>query len=153
MQQRETPDTRSENRQSQVSEDGGDYAPRRNMIPIMIALCVASFLAILDISFVTTALPTISEYFQASQISYSWVGSSYLVTQSTLAPFWGKLSDIFGRKPITLLAMFVFFIGSLVCGVANNIATLIAGRAIQGAGAGGVMLIVTILIGDLASPR
>ncbi|KAJ5609191.1 Major facilitator superfamily domain general substrate transporter [Penicillium herquei] len=123
------------------------------MIPIMIALCVASFLAILDISFVTTALPTISGHFKASQISYSWVGSSYLVTQSTLAPFWGKVSDIFGRKPITLLAMFVFFIGSLVCAVANSIAMLIAGRAIQGAGAGGVMLIVTILIGDLVSPR
>ncbi|KAF7590498.1 hypothetical protein BBP40_002795 [Aspergillus hancockii] len=123
------------------------------MIPIMIALCVASFLAILDISFVTSALPTISGHFKASQISYSWVGSSYLVTQSALAPFWGKVSDIFGRKPIVLLATFVFFIGSLVCAVANSIAVLIAGRAIQGAGAGGVMLIVTILIGDLVSPR
>jgi MFS family permease len=153
MQQPETPETRSENAEIQSQDDGEDYPPRRNVIPIMIALCVASFLAILDISFVTTALPTISAHFKASQISYSWVGSSYLVTQSALAPFWGKVSDIFGRKPITFLAMFVFFIGSLVCAVANSIGMLIAGRAIQGAGAGGVMLIVTILIGDLVSPR
>ncbi|TVY88286.1 MFS-type transporter [Lachnellula willkommii] len=153
MQQPETPETRSEKAEIQSQDDGGDYTPRRNMIPIMIALCVASFLAILDISFVTTALPTIAGYFKASQISYSWVGSSYLVTQSALAPLWGKVSDIFGRKPILLLANFVFFIGSLICAVANSIAMLIAGRAIQGAGAGGVLLIVTILIGDLVSPR
>ncbi|KAF3384619.1 hypothetical protein F1880_002778 [Penicillium rolfsii] len=153
MQQPETPETQSENAETQSQDDGGDYTPRRNMIPIMIALCVASFLAILDISFVTIALPTISAHFKASQISYSWVGSSYLVTQSALAPSWGKVSDIFGRKPVTLLAMFVIFIGSLVCAVANSIGMLIAGRAIQGAGAGGVMLIVTILIGDLVSPR
>jgi MFS family permease len=153
IQQPETPETRSENAESQSQDDSGDYTPRRNMIPIMIALCVASFLAILDISFVTTALPTIAAYFKASQISYSWVGSSYLVTQSALAPLWGKVSDIFGRKPIVLLATFVFFIGSLICAVANSIAVLIAGRAIQGAGAGGVLLIVTILIGDLVSPR
>ncbi|KAJ4375353.1 hypothetical protein N0V83_002439 [Neocucurbitaria cava] len=153
MQQPETPEARSENAEIQSQDDGGDYAPRRNMIPIMIALCVASFLAILDISFVTTALPTIAAHFKASQISYSWVGSSYLVTQSALAPLWGKVSDIFGRKPIVLLATFVFFIGSLMCAVANSIAVLIAGRAIQGAGAGGVLLIVAILIGDLVSPR
>ncbi|EPE33744.1 MFS general substrate transporter [Glarea lozoyensis ATCC 20868] len=154
-QQSETPATqaRSENAETQSEEDGGEYAPRRNMIPIMIALCVASFLAILDISFVTTALPTIAEHFKASQISYSWVGSSYLLTQSALAPLWGKVSDIFGRKPIVLLATFVFFLGSLICAVANTVAVLIAGRAIQGAGAGGVLLIVTILIGDLVSPR
>lgn len=153
IQQPETTEIRSENAEIQSQDDGGDYTPRRNMIPIMIALCVATFLAILDISFVTTALPTISGHFKASQISYSWVGSSYLVTQSALAPFWGKVSDIFGRKPIALLATFVFFIGSLTCAVANSIGMLIAGRAIQGAGAGGVLLIVTILIGDLVSPR
>ncbi|KAA8642698.1 uncharacterized protein ATNIH1004_009450 [Aspergillus tanneri] len=132
MQQPETPETRSENAEIQSQDDGGDYTPRRNMVPIMIALSVASFLAILDISFVTTALPTITGHFKASQISYSWVGSSYLLTQSALAPFWGKISDIFGP---------------------NSIAMLIAGRAIQGAGAGGVLLIVMILIGDLVSPR
>jgi MFS family permease len=154
MQQPETPEPRSENAEIQSQDVGGeDYTPRRNMTLIMIALCVTSFLAILDISFVTTALPTIAAYFKASQISYSWVGSSYLVTQSALAPLWGKVSDIFGRKPIMLLATFVFFIGSLMCAVAKSIAVLIAGRAIQGAGAGGVLLIVSILIGDLVSPR
>ncbi|KAB8226944.1 major facilitator superfamily domain-containing protein [Aspergillus alliaceus] len=126
MQQPETTETQSENAEIQSQDEGGDYTPRRNMIPIMIALCIAS---------------------------YSWVGLSYLVTQSALAPFWGKVSDIFGRKPIVLQATFVFFIGSLICAVANSITVLIAGRAIQGAGAGGVMLIVTILIGDLVSPR
>jgi MFS family permease len=144
MQQPETPKARSENAEIQSQDEGGeDYTPRRNMTLIMI----------LDISFVTTALPTIAAHFKASQISYSWVGSSYLVTQSALAPLWGKVSDIFGRKPIMLLATFVFFIGSLMCAVANSIAVLIVGRAIQGAGAGGVLLIVSILIGDLVSPR
>jgi MFS family permease len=154
MEQSETPEARSENAEIQSQEEGeGDYTPRRNMTLIMVALCVTSFLAILDISFVTTALPTIAAYFKASQISYAWVGSAYLVTQSALAPLWGKVSDIFGRKPIMLLATFVFFLGSLMCAVANTIAVLIAGRAVQGAGAGGVLLIVSILIGDLVSPR
>lgn len=129
-----------------------ESAPRR-MGLIMVALSMACFLAILDTSIITTALPTIANHFHATQISYSWIGSSYLLTQSAFTPLWGKLSDIFGRKPTVLLANVIFFVGSLVCALANGIPMLIAGRAIQGVGAGGLLVIVTIILGDLASPR
>lgn len=68
-------------------------------------------------------------------------------------PSWGKISDIFGRKPILLLANVVFLIGSLICGLSINIKMLLAGRAIQGIGGGGLLSLVNISIGDLFSMR
>ena len=100
---------------------------------IMLALCLAVFLAALDVTIITTALPTISEEFN-SAAGYTWIGSAFLLGNAGSIPSWGKISDIFGRKPILLLANVIFMVGSLVAALANSIGMLIAARAIQGIG-------------------
>lgn len=119
---------------------------------IMLALCLAVFLAALDVTIITTALPTISEDFH-STAGYTWIGSAFLLANSASIPSWGKVSDIFGRKPMLLLANVVFMIGSLVAALANSIGMLIAARAVQGIGGGGLIILVNIVIGDLFSLR
>jgi len=119
---------------------------------IMLSLCIAVFLAALDNTIVTTALPTIVEHF-GSASGYTWVGSSYLLGSAAATPIWGKVSDIFGRKPILLAANIVFLIGSLLSGVSVTMGMLITARAVQGIGAGGLITLVNICIGDIFSPR
>ncbi|KAK3047141.1 hypothetical protein LTS18_013216, partial [Coniosporium uncinatum] len=101
---------------------------------------------------VTTALPTIAEHFNSAQ-GYIWIGSAFLLASAASTPVWGKVSDIWGRKPILLVANFVFFVGSLICALAVNVGMLIAGRAVQGLGGGGLLVLVNICIGDLFSIR
>ncbi|KAK3054433.1 hypothetical protein LTR09_004701 [Extremus antarcticus] len=119
---------------------------------IMLALCMAVFLAALDVTIITTALPTISEHFNSSA-GYTWIGSAFLLANAASIPSWGKVSDIFGRKPMLLLANIIFMIGSLVAALSNSIGMLIAARAIQGIGGGGLIILVNITIGDLFSLR
>lgn len=114
---------------------------------------MAVFLAALDQTIVTTALPTIARDLKASQADYTWIGSAYLLAGAAAMPMWSKISDIFGRKPILLLANFLFFIGSLICALSINIGMLQAGRVIQGIGAGGLMTLVNICISDMFSMR
>ncbi|PQE20393.1 major facilitator superfamily transporter protein [Rutstroemia sp. NJR-2017a BBW] len=118
---------------------------------IMISLCASVFLAALDVSIITTALPTISEHFH-SNAGYTWIGSAYLLANAASTPVWGKFSDIWGRKPILLIAAGVFFIGSLIAAVSVNIGMLIVARAIQGIGGGGLIILVNICISDLFIP-
>jgi hypothetical protein len=94
---------------------------------IMFSLAVAVLLVALDITIITTALPTISSEFNSAS-GYTWVGSAYLIAQSAATPIWGKVSDIFGRKPILLVTNGIFFVGSLLAGVSVNIDMLIAAR-------------------------
>lgn len=114
---------------------------------------MALFLAALDVTIITTALPTIAEKFHANASDYTWVGSAYLLANAASVPLWGKLSDIWGRKPIIMLANGVFMAGSLVAALANSIGLLIGGRVIQGTGGGGLITLVYICIGDLYSMR
>jgi MFS family permease len=129
--------------------------PQRSKLKIaliMFSLAVAVLLVALDITIVTTALPTISEEFNSAS-GYTWVGSAYLIAQSAATPIWGKVSDIFGRKPILLVTNAIFFVGSLLAAVSVNIDMLIAARAIQGIGGGGLITLVNIAISDLFSVR
>ena len=119
---------------------------------IMLSLCASVFLAALDISIITTALPTISEHFH-STAGYTWIGSAYLLANAASTPSWGKFSDIWGRKPVLLCASVIFFIGSLLAAVSVSIEMLIAARAIQGIGGGGLIILVNIAISDLFSMR
>jgi len=119
---------------------------------IMASLCAALFIAALDITIVATALPTITARFH-SDAGYTWIGSAYLLTNAASIPSWGKFSDIWGRKPIILLAAGVFFVGSVLAATSINISMLIAARAIQGTGGGGLTVLVNICVGDLFSPR
>ncbi|TGO15983.1 hypothetical protein BTUL_0033g00210 [Botrytis tulipae] len=119
---------------------------------IMLSLCASVFLAALDVSIITTALPTISEHFH-SNAGYTWIGSAYLLANAASTPSWGKFSDIWGRKPILLIAAGVFFIGSLLAATSVSIGMLIVARAIQGIGGGGLIILVNICISDLFSMR
>ncbi|OQD76796.1 hypothetical protein PENDEC_c003G04673 [Penicillium decumbens] len=126
---------------------------KKKIIVVMIALCLAVFLAALDMTIISTALPTIASNFGASESGYSWIASSYLLANAACIPLWGKISDIWGRKYIILLANVTFLVGSLICALADNMAMIIAGRAIQGVGGGGIIILANISVSDLFSMR
>ncbi|KAM3581173.1 hypothetical protein VKS41_006611 [Umbelopsis sp. WA50703] len=113
---------------------------------------LAVLLAALDQTIVATALPTISSDFNAAD-QIGWVGISYMLTSTVAMPLYGRFADIFGRKPIFLFAIVIFLAGSIVSGASQNMNMLIAFRAIQGLGAGGIMSMVMIIIADLVSIR
>ncbi|KAH7001508.1 major facilitator superfamily-domain-containing protein [Ilyonectria destructans] len=119
---------------------------------IMFALCTALFLAALDMTIITTAIPTIANEFKSS-VGYIWIGSAYLLGNAAFVPTWGKVSDIFGRKPVILAAAVIFWIGSLLCALSKSMGMLIAARAIQGLGGGGLIVLPNIAISDLFSMR
>jgi len=118
----------------------------------MTCLCACVFIAALDITIVTTALPTIANQF-ASNSGYTWIGTSFTLAHTASTPSWGKISDIWGRKPMLLGANAIFFAGSLICALVRDMNSFIAGRALQGLGAGGMQTIVNICISDLFSQR
>ncbi|PWY86768.1 MFS general substrate transporter [Aspergillus heteromorphus CBS 117.55] len=120
---------------------------------VMIALSLAVFLAALDITIVSTALPKMVAHFKASDSAYSWIASSYLLANASLVPLWGRISDITGRKPILVISVFLFLVGSLICGLAQNVSMVIAGRAIQGVGSGGITVLANICVSDLFNVR
>lgn len=119
---------------------------------IMTCLCACVFVSALDITIVTTALPTISSHFRSTS-GYTWIGTSFTLTHTASTPPWGRLSDIWGRRPMLLTANAIFFAGSLICALAEAMSLFIAGRALQGVGAGGMATVVNICIGDLFSQR
>ncbi|ROV94831.1 hypothetical protein VPNG_09319 [Cytospora leucostoma] len=125
---------------------------RLQTVLIMVALSSAVFLSALDVTIVTVAVPTISHAFN-STAGYTWIGSAYLLANCATAPSWAKLSDIWGRKPIMMTAVGTFWIGSLLAGLSANMGMLIAARAIQGIGGGGIMNLCSICISDLFSMR
>ena len=115
------------------------------------------FLAALDQSIVAVALPKITSELGGLD-KLSWVVTAYLLTSTAATPLWGKISDLRGRRPIFQAAIVVFLIGSLICGFSPEIADLltvsginvmIAGRAVQGLGAGGLMSLALAVIGDV----
>ncbi|KAB8238989.1 MDR family MFS transporter [Aspergillus alliaceus] len=119
---------------------------------IMLALCLSLFIAALDQTIVSTSLPTISARLHSAS-GYTWVGGAYLLASAAAAPIWAKLSDIWGRKPILLIAVLWFFLSSIVCAAAVNMKMLIAGRALQGVAGGGLLQLVMIVVSDLFSVR
>lgn len=92
-------------------------------------------------------------YFDASESGYSWMASSYLLANAACIPLWGKLSDIFGRKYMILLSNFTFLVGSLICALSINLTMMLVGRAIQGVGGGGIVVLTNISVSDLFSVR
>ncbi|KAF3768096.1 MFS general substrate transporter [Cryphonectria parasitica EP155] len=119
---------------------------------IMTCLCACVFVAALDITIVANALPTITNNF-GSASGYTWIGSSYVLAHASTTPLWGKVSDIWGRKPILLLVLAIFFAGSSLCSFVETLPPFLAGRAVQGIGAAGLQNLVNICISDLFSLR
>jgi EmrB/QacA subfamily drug resistance transporter len=125
---------------------------RTSVVAVLGALFFALLLAALDQTIVSTALPTIVGEL-GGLTHLSWVVTAYLLTSTVAGPFYGKLGDIYGRKIILQSAIVVFLIGSALCGVAQNMIELIAFRALQGIGGGGLIVTIIAVIGDLIAPR
>lgn len=119
---------------------------------IISALMLAMFLAALDQTIVSTALPQIASDLHGLS-KYSWVATAYLLTSAVSTPLYGKISDMFGRKRIFQIAIVIFLLGSVLSGVANTMNELIIFRGIQGLGAGGLMTLSFAIIGDIVPPR
>ncbi|KAJ4343975.1 hypothetical protein N0V95_006491 [Ascochyta clinopodiicola] len=139
---------------TQQLEEPTDGKPRSKlqMFAILTALFLSLFVAALDATIVSTAAPTMSHDLQ-SAAGYTWIGGAFLLGNAASGPIWAKLSDIFGRKPIVLLALAMFFASSAVCATAKTMEALIIGRAFQGAAGGGLILLVHVCISDMFSLR
>jgi EmrB/QacA subfamily drug resistance transporter len=116
------------------------------------ALALAVMLANLETSIIATALPTITGQFNAFE-SFAWVGTAYIVTSAISTPLLGKLSDLFGRRLIFQSTMAVFLVGSILCGASQSMGQLIAARAFQGMGGGGIQALAFAILGDILPPR
>ncbi|KAF2135222.1 uncharacterized protein K452DRAFT_354459 [Aplosporella prunicola CBS 121167] len=128
----------------QVQTTQENAAPARTKFRIftmLIALYLSLFVAALD----QTVLHSAS--------GYTWIGGAYLLAKAASMPIWAKFSDIWGRKPIILAGLVLFFASSIICALARTMTVLIVGRAIQGVGGGGLLQLVTITISDVFSLR
>ena len=125
---------------------------RRRVLIVIGALMLAMLLAALDQTIVSTALPTIVGDLGGLE-HISWVVTSYLLAVTIVTPLYGKLGDLYGRKVVLQGALVLFLIGSALCGLAQGMTELIAFRAIQGFGGGGLMVSAQAAIGDVVSPR
>src|SRR5437660_6469154 len=127
------------------------YGRRETIFTMIGVLCVV-FLSLLDQTIVGTAMPHIVADLQGFDLIV-WVSTAYLLTSTVPIPIYGKLSDLFGRKPIMLFGIVVFLAGSALCGAAHTMNQLIAFRAFQGLGAAALEPMAIIIIGDLFPPR
>ena len=139
------------NSQTISSENNGLMTHRQIMITL-VGLMTGMLLAALDQTIVSTALKKIVEDFNGLD-HYTWVVTAYLLTSTASTPLYGKISDIYGRRPVFQFAIITFLIGSLLAGASTNMMQLIATRAIQGIGGGGLMALTFAIIGDVIPPR
>jgi EmrB/QacA subfamily drug resistance transporter len=119
---------------------------------IFSALLLVTLLAALDQTIVSTALPTIVGEL-GGLTHLSWVVTAYLLASTITGPLYGKLGDLYGRKIVLQVAIVIFLIGSMLCGIAQNMPELIVFRALQGLGAGGLMVTAIAVVGDIIPPR
>ena len=124
----------------------------REIMVILGGLMTGMLLAALDQTIVSTALKNIVEEFDGLN-HYTWVVTAYLLTSTASTPLYGKISDIYGRRVVFQFAIVTFLIGSFLAGASQNMTQLIATRALQGLGAGGLMALTFVIIGDIVPPR
>ncbi|WP_040982494.1 MDR family MFS transporter [Oceanobacillus jeddahense] len=115
---------------------------------VLVALILSMFMAAIEGTIVATAMPNIVSDLGGFTL-YSWVFSSFLLMQAVTTMVYGKLADLFGRKPIFVIGVIIFLIGSLLCGLAESMTALVVFRLIQGIGAGAIHPIVTTIVGDM----
>ncbi|MFK8911441.1 DHA2 family efflux MFS transporter permease subunit [Streptomyces sp. YS-3] len=125
---------------------------RRTVLVAIGALLLGMLLAALDQTIVSTALPTIVSELGGME-HLSWVVTAYMLASTAATPLWGKLGDQYGRKKLFQAAIVIFLIGSALCGIAQDMGQLIAFRALQGLGGGGLMVLSMAIVGDLVPPR
>ncbi|MEQ7123927.1 MDR family MFS transporter [Actinopolymorpha sp. B11F2] len=132
--------------------EGNTYLSHRQILIVLGGLMAGMLLAALDQSIVGTALPRIvSELGGLDKLS--WVVTAYLLTSTASTPLWGKISDLYGRRPMFQAAIGTFLVGSVLSALSQNMLELVAFRAIQGLGGGGLMALAFAVIGDIIPPR
>ena len=132
-------------------ESSGPLTHKEIMI-VLSGLMTGMLLAALDQTIVSTALKNIVEDFNGLN-HYTWVVTAYLLTSTASTPLYGKISDLYGRRPVFQFAIITFLIGSFLAGASQNMTQLIFTRALQGLGAGGLMALTFVIIGDIVAPR
>ena len=132
--------------------DGGGYLTHRQVMIVLPGLILTMVLAMLDQLVVSTALPRIVG--DLGGVSHlSWVVTAYILTSTITTPFYGKLGDMYGRKKLFIFAIVLFLIGSALSGLSTSMAMLISFRALQGLGAGGLMVGAMATLGEIVPPR
>ncbi|THH27805.1 hypothetical protein EUX98_g6383 [Antrodiella citrinella] len=132
--------------------DQTNLLPFKKVVVVFASLSVCILVSTLDSTISATALPTISKAFNAGSVA-SWIPSAYLLTSTAFQPLYGRFSDIFGRKATICLAMLIFMLGSFLAGLSHSIMQLIICRGIAGAGGGGIVSIVQIVMSDVITLR
>ncbi|MEJ7648317.1 MAG: MDR family MFS transporter [Nakamurella sp.] len=135
---------------AQTDSAGG--LTHKQILTILAGLMAGMFLAALDQTVVSTAIRTIADDLNGISLQ-AWVTTAYLITSTIATPLYGKLSDIYGRRPFFLLAITIFVVGSAACSFAWSMESLAAFRAFQGLGAGGLFSLALAIIGDILAPR
>ncbi|MEA2240606.1 MAG: hypothetical protein QOD24_162 [Solirubrobacteraceae bacterium] len=125
----------------------------REILEAMSGLLLGMFVAILSSTVVSTSLPRIVTDLGGTQSGYTWVVTSTLLALTVSTPIWGKLADLFDRKLLVQSGLAIFIVGSVLAGLAGSMSWLIACRAIQGVGVGGLTALVQVILSDLVSPR
>jgi EmrB/QacA subfamily drug resistance transporter len=124
----------------------------RQVMTILVGLLLGMFLASLDQTVVSTAIRTVADDLNGYDLQ-AWATTAFLITSTIANPLYGKLSDLYGRRPFYLFAIGVFLVGSMLCGLATSMYQLAAFRAVQGIGAGGLMSLAMVIVGDIVPPR
>jgi len=137
---------------SENKELSNTYLEHKQVVPILVGLMLGLFLAALDQTIVATAIRTIGDDLKGLSIQ-AWATTAYLITSTITTPLYGKLSDIFGRKPLFIWAISIFIIGSALSAFSTSMYYLATFRAVQGLGAGGLFTLALAVIGDIVSPR
>jgi EmrB/QacA subfamily drug resistance transporter len=132
--------------------DAGGVMTHRQILFVIYGLMAGMFLSSLDQTVVGTAIRTISDDLHGLS-QQAWVTTAYLIVSTIATPIYGKLSDIFGRRPLFIFAISIFLVGSIASGFASSMIELAAFRAIQGLGAGGLMALPLAIMGDMLAPR
>ncbi|MCW2699818.1 MAG: Drug resistance transporter, EmrB/QacA subfamily [Blastococcus sp.] len=139
-------------RAAAAAPDASGAFTHRQIVTILAGLMLGMFLAALDQTVVSTAIRTIADDLQGYDLQ-AWATTAFLITSTIATPLYGKLSDLYGRRPFYLFAIGVFVLGSMLCGLADSMYQLAAYRALQGIGAGGLMSLALAIIGDIVPPR
>jgi EmrB/QacA subfamily drug resistance transporter len=134
-----------------IEEDPALGLPFRAKMEILVAVMLGLFLGALDQTIVSVALPRIVTELNGNDL-YVWVVTIYLLTSTISVPFWGKLSDLYGRKPIFMIGIGIFLVGSALSGLSQTMPELIIFRGLQGVGAGSIFPVALAVIGDLFTP-
>jgi EmrB/QacA subfamily drug resistance transporter len=130
----------------------GTTLSHRQILIILSGLLLGMLLAALDLTIVSTSIRTIADDLNGLSVQ-AWVTTAYLITSTIATPLYGKLSDLYGRRPFFLLAISLFIVGSVLCTLATNMYMLAGFRAFQGLGAGGLFSLALAIIGDIVPPR